>query len=262
MTARNRKEHWPARALAAAWLAAAATGLVAAPAEVSLWETNLVIPTYRAAPPDPNPRFYQGRTYQGARATFYPYPVSDRLTDAREDQTYRAVFLENQYVQLSVLPELGGRIFSAVDKSNQYDFFYRQHVIKPALIGMLGAWISGGVEWNVPHHHRASSFMPVDHALESHADGSKTLWVGEIELRHRLKWSVGLTLYPDRSYIEMSVRLANRTPFAHSFLFWINPAVHANTNYQVVFPPRTAFAVQHGKPEFVHWPSATTPSRA
>ena len=258
MTTRNRKEHWPVRGLAAAWLAAAGAGLVAAPAEVNLWETNLVIPTYRAAPPDPNPRFYQGRTYQGARATFYPYPVSDRLTGAREDQTYRAVFLENQYIQLSVLPELGGRILSAVDKSNQYDFFYRQHVIKPALIGMLGAWISGGVEWNVPHHHRASSFMPVDYALESHADGSKTLWVGEIELRHRLKWSVGLTLHPGRSYIEMSARLANRTPFAHSFLFWINPAVHANTNYQVVFPPRTAFAVQHGKPEFVHWPIAHT----
>jgi len=98
----------------------------------------------------------------------------------------------------------------------------------------------------------------VDYTLESHADGSKTVWVGEIELRHRLKWCVGLTLRPGRSYVEMSVRLANRTPFAHSFLFWINPAVHANTNYQVIFPPSTAFAVQHGKPEFVHWPVART----
>jgi tetratricopeptide (TPR) repeat protein len=236
-------------------LAVAATGS-AAPSEVSLWETNQVIQTYRVGPPDRNPRFYQGRTYQGARATFYPYPVLDRLTDIREEKTYRVLILENRYIQVTVLPEIGGRIFSAVDKGNGYDFFYRQHVIKPALIGMLGAWISGGVEWNVPHHHRATSFMPVDYALEENDDGSKTIWVGETELRHRMKWLVGLTLRPDRSYIEMNMKVFNRTPFAHAFLFWINPAVHANPDYQVVFPPDTEFVVQHGKPEFAHWPIA------
>jgi len=235
---------------------AAAKPVSSAPSEVWLWETNEVIPTYRVAPADPNPRFYQGRTYQGARATFYPYPVMDKLTDIREDKTYKAVFLENEYVQLSVLPELGGRIFSAVDKGNHYDFFYRQHVIKPALIGMLGAWISGGVEWNVPHHHRATSFMPVDYTLQENEDGSRTLWLGETEFRHRMRWLVGLTLYPDRSYVEMTMKVVNRTPFAHSLLFWINPAVHANENYQVIFPPDAEFAVQHGKPEFAHWPIA------
>ena len=137
-----------------------------------------------------------------------------------------------------------------------YDFFYRQSVIKPALIGMLGAWISGGVEWNFPHHHRATSFMPVDVTTQINADGSKTIWVGEIEWRHRLKWIVGLSLHPDRSSIEMTMRLFNRTPFAHPFLFWINPAVHANEQYQVLFPPDAAFAVQHGKPEFARWPIA------
>src|SRR5512140_1297432 len=146
---------------------------------VKLWEQSITLPTYEVAPPDPNPRFYQGRTYQGARATFYPYPVMDRLTDRKEDQSYRAVYLENQFIQISVLPELGGRLFTATDKSNGYDFFYRQHAIKPALIGMLGAWISGGVEWNVPHHHRATSFMPVDYTLAENPDGSKTVWIGE-----------------------------------------------------------------------------------
>jgi tetratricopeptide (TPR) repeat protein len=237
-------------------LSVAASPGSSAPSGVRLWETNQVIPTYRVAPADPNPRFYQGRTYQGARATFYPYPVMDKLTDLREDKTYKAVFLENEYVQLSVLPELGGRIFSALDKGDNYDFFYRQHVIKPALIGMLGAWISGGVEWNVPHHHRATSFMPVDYTLQENEDGSKTIWLGETELRHRMKWLVGLALYPDRSYIEMTMKVSNPTPFAHSLLFWINPAVHANENYQVIFPPDAEFAVQHGKPEFAHWPLA------
>jgi tetratricopeptide (TPR) repeat protein len=224
--------------------------------EVDLREGELVLPTYKVAPPEPIPRFYQGRTYQGARATFYPYPVQDRLLEEKEDRRYRAVFLGNRYVQLTILPELGGRILSAVDKGNGYNFFYRQNVVKPALIGMLGAWVSGGVEWNVPHHHRATSFMPVDCTLQEQADGSKTVWVGEIEWRHRLKWEVGLTLYPERSYVEMNVRVFNRTPVAQSFLFWINPAVHANETYQVLFPPDTRFAVQHGKPEFAHWPIA------
>ena len=232
-----------------------APGLTGAPS-TKAWEETIVLPTYKVAPPDPNPRFYSGRTYQGARATFYPYPVSDQMTERREDQKYRAVYLENDFIKVAVLPELGGRIFTAQDKGNNYDFFYRQHVIKPALIGMLGAWISGGVEWNIPHHHRASSFMPVDYRLESRGDGSKTLWVGETELRHRMKWMVGLTLRPDHSYIEMTVKVFNRTPEAQSFLFWINPAVHANTNYQVLFPPSTEWAVQHAKPEFANWPIA------
>jgi tetratricopeptide (TPR) repeat protein len=227
----------------------------AAPA-VRLWETNQVIPTYLAAPPSPVPRFYEGRTYQGAKATFYPYPVQDVLTDVKSNVSYKALFLENQYVQISVLPELGGRIFSAVDKANGYDFFYRQHVIKPALIGMLGAWISGGVEWNVPHHHRATSFSPVDYTTQTNADGSATIWVGETELRHRMKWLVGLTLRPDRSCLEMTMKMFNQTPFVHPMLFWINTAVHANTNYQVIFPPSTEWAAQHSKPEFASWPIA------
>ena len=240
------------------WVALLALALdsFAANPPVRLWETNLVIPTYLAAPPSPVPRFYEGRTYQGAKATFYPYPVQDVLTEVKSNVTYRALFLENEHLQISVLPELGGRIFSATDKANGYDFFYRQHVIKPALIGMLGAWISGGVEWNVPHHHRASSFSPVDYTTTTNPDGSATIWVGEIELRHRLKWLVGLTLHPDRSDLELTCRVFNRTPFAHPMLFWINAAVHANENYQVIFPPSTEWAAQHSKPEFASWPIA------
>jgi len=221
---------------------------------VRIWEEPLVVPTYRVGEPDKNPIFSGGRAYQGARGAVYPYPMLDKLTEFREDKTYRAVYLENQYLKLCVVPELGGRIFSAEDKTNHYDFFYRQHVIKPALIGMLGAWISGGVEWNIPHHHRATTFMTIDHTIDEHPDGSKTVWVGEIELRHRMKWVLGLTLYPDRSYVEATVKLFNRTPMVHSFLYFANAAVHANANYQVIFPPSSEFATFHGKTEFSRWP--------
>lgn len=232
------------------------TGMISlqAESEVKMWKEAMVIPTFIVAPPDPNPIFPRGRAYQGARGFIYPYPLLDRLTDIREDKTYTALFLENKYLRICVLPEIGGRIFEAVDKTNNYNFIYRQHVIKPALIGMLGAWISGGAEWNVPHHHRATSFMPVDYALEENLDGSKTIWVGELELRHRLKWIVGLTLFPESSIVEVTMKIFNRTPLAHSFLCWANVAVQANVNYQVIFPPSTEYATFHGKNQFSRWP--------
>ena len=222
--------------------------------EVKIWEEPLDLPTYLIGEPEPNPIFFTGRAYQGAKGPVYPYPLLDKLTDARVIKTYKAVYLENEYVKLCVLPEIGGRIFSALDKTNDYDFFYCQHVIKPALIGMLGAWISGGVEWNFPHHHRASGFMTVDYTLVENPDGSKTIWVGEIERRHRMKWAIGLTLYPGKSIIEVTVKLFNRTPFAHSILYWANVAVHTNENYQIIFPPGTEYATFHGKNQFSQWP--------
>lgn len=148
----------------------------------------------------------------------------------------------------------GGRVFEAVDKTDGYNFFYRQHVIKPALIGLLGARISGGVEWNIPHHHRACSFMPVDWAVTDGSDGGKTIWVGETDLRHRLRWSISPTLRPGSSALEVGYRIFNGTPLAQSILCWANAAVHANKDYQIIFPPGVRLARFHGKNEFSHWP--------
>ncbi|MCX6577448.1 MAG: DUF5107 domain-containing protein [Candidatus Aminicenantes bacterium] len=224
---------------------------------VKIWEEPLVIPTYLVQAPEHNPIFYNGRAYQGAKGPVYPYPFWDRLTDIRKDLTYQAVYLENQYVKICVLPEIGGRVFSGLDKTNNYDFIYRQHVIKPALIGMLGAWISGGVEWNIPHHHRATTFMAVDHTIVKNPDGSATIWTGELELRHRTRWLVGLTLKPDSSAIDVTVKILNRTPLAHSMLCFANVAIHANKEYQVIFPPDAEFATFHGKNQFSRWPIST-----
>ena len=226
---------------------------------VRAWESPLRVPTYPVGPAEPNPMFYAGREYQGAQGPVYPYPLLDRLLDQREDRAYRALWLENEYLKISVLPEIGGRIFSAQDKTDGYDFFYRQRVIKPALIGMLGAWISGGVEWNVFHHHRATSFMPVQSAITENADGSRTVFVGETEWRQRMRWVVGLTVRPGRSYVEATVRMTNRTPLVHSMLYFSNPAVHTNESYQVIFPPDVDWATFHAKTDFAPWPFARGP---
>ncbi|MHC4569713.1 MAG: DUF5107 domain-containing protein, partial [Planctomycetota bacterium] len=120
--------------------------------------------------------------------------------------------------------------------------------------GMLGAWISGGIEWCVFHHHRSTTFMPVDYTLADNTDGSKTIWFGETERRHRMKWIIGVTLYPDKSYIEVTVKIFNRTAVPHSMLYWANVAVHANDDYRVIFPPSVRVATYHSKNDFSHWP--------
>ena len=132
--------------------------LISIPAmsQVKVSETKTTIPTYLVGDPGLDPYFFTGRTYQGAAGHVYPYPMYDILTDDRVEREYNYLKLENEYTEIGVLPEIGGRIFSANDKQTGYNFFYRQHVIRPALIGMIGSWISGGVEWNIPHHHRAS----------------------------------------------------------------------------------------------------------
>ena len=221
---------------------------------VKVWEEPLVIPAYRLQPPELNPMFYEHESYQGAKKKIYPYPFQDGITNIREQKTYKALYLENDYIRLSILPELGGRLFSAIDKTNDYEIFYHQHVIKPALIGMLGAWISGGIEWCVIHHHRNTTYMPVDYTLAENSDGSKTIWFGELERRHRMKWIIGLTLYPDKSYIEATVKIFNRTAVPHSILYWANVAVHANDDYQVIFPPSVQVVTYHSKNDFSRWP--------
>lgn len=221
---------------------------------VTITEQPLVIPTYLANPPDLNPMFYFGKGSQGAEGRIYPYSLYDNLTNKKSDKTYQLVYMENEYVKIGILPEMGGRLFSAVDKTNNYDFVYQQHVIKPALIGLTGAWISGGIEWNIPHHHRASTFIPVQWSKEEHADGSKTIWVGELEVRHRMRWAVGYTLRPGSSVLECSVRIINRTPMVNTMLCFANVAVQINDSYQVIFPPSTQWSTGHSKRSFSPWP--------
>src|SRR4030042_3600459 len=134
-------------------------------AQVAISEAPISIPTHALNDPDKNPAFYLPEVYQGAQLRIYPYVNNSSMTDQKVERIYKGLFLENEYIKLCILPELGGRLYYAVDKSNGYDMVYRNHVIKPALIGMTGGWISGGVEWNIPHHHRASTIMRVAYRL-------------------------------------------------------------------------------------------------
>ncbi len=139
---------------------------------VRVWEEPVMIPTYEAGEAEKLPVFLDKRVYQGSSGKVYPYPVTETISDTRKDKEYRAVYLENEYLKIMILPELGGRIQRAYDKTNGYDFVYYNHVIKPALVGLTGPWISGGIEFNWPQHHRPTTFLPTDYELEKHEDGS------------------------------------------------------------------------------------------
>lgn len=145
------------------------------PGPVRCREEQVVIPTYPVQDADPSPMFLEKRVYQGSSGRVYPSPFTDRVALHKMDASYRAIRLENEFIELMILPEIGGRIFAGLDKTNQYDFFYRQHLIKPALVGLLGPWISGGVEFNWPQHHRPSTFRPVHTSIEEHADPNHLL---------------------------------------------------------------------------------------
>ena len=225
--------------------------------EVKAWQELVKIPTYKIGNPDKNPMFLEKRVYQGSSGVVYPHPVIDKVYDEKEDKEWTALFLENEYLKVMILPELGGRIQMAYDKTNDYHFVYYNQVIKPALVGLAGPWISGGIEFNWPQHHRPSTFDATDFMIEENADGSKTVWVNEYEIMFRTKCALGFTLHPDKAYIELHAKLHNRTPFPQTFLWWANPAVAVDEHYQSVFPPDVHAVYDHGKRDVSSFPIAT-----
>lgn len=224
---------------------------------VKAWEEVVTIPTYEIGEPGKNPIFSEKRVYQGSSGKVYPYPVIEKISDIKKDKEYHAVYLENQYIKVMILPELGGRIQRAYDKTNDYDFVYYNQVVKPALVGLTGPWISGGIEFNWPQHHRPTTFLPVDHKIQENEDGSRTVLVGDVDQMYGTKGIAAFTLYPDKAFIEIKGQLYNRTPFPQTFLWWANPAVSVNEYTQSIFPPDVHAVMDHGKRDVSKFPIAT-----
>ena len=224
---------------------------------VKAWRELVTIPTYEVGKPEKNPMFLEKRVYQGSSGVVYPYPVIETISDERVDKDYLAIWLENEYIKVMVLPELGGRVQMAYDKIAKRHFVYYNHVVKPALVGLAGPWISGGIEFNWPQHHRPSTFMPVDTCIEEESDGSVTVWVSEMEKMFHQKGMAGFTLRPGCAYLEIKGRLYNRTDVPQTFLWWANPAVEVNDEYQSVFPPDINAVFDHGKRAVSSFPIAT-----
>ncbi|WP_158749243.1 DUF5107 domain-containing protein [Acidobacterium sp. S8] len=221
---------------------------------VKAWEEPVLMRTYLPGAPDRNPLFLEKRVYQGSSGRIYPLPVIDRIDTEPHDREWNAVHLENEFIRIMVLPEIGGRIHVGVDKLNGYDFFYRQNVIKPALVGLAGPWISGGVEFNWPQHHRPATFMPVDVAIEREADGAVTIWCSDHDPMSHMKGMHGLRLSPGKAYLELRARLYNRTTDTQTFLWWANVATRVDEKYQSFFPRDVHFVADHAKRAITEFP--------
>lgn len=225
---------------------------------VTVTDEIRMIPSYASPPAEELPMFAENRIHQ--RTSGNPYPnrvvmLVDR--EHRKERPFRVITLENEYLKIELMPELGGRIYSALDKRTGYDFFYKQHVIKPALIGMLGSWISGGCEFNWPCHHRPGTFMPTDVSVEEHLDGAVTVWMGDHEPLDRMKGMVGIHLAPGEARFDTRIKVYNRTPTRHSFLWWENAAVPVNRNYRLIFPPDVHYVQFHYRKDVTTYPVAS-----
>ncbi len=130
--------------------------------------------------PEKNPMFIDKRVYQGSSGKVYPYPTIEKISDVKVEKVYNAVFLENQYIKVMVLPELGGRIQRAYDKTNDYDFVYYNHVIKRR---SWAHWSMdfGGIEFNWPQHHRPTTYLTSDYQLKEYADNSKSVLMNDVD---------------------------------------------------------------------------------
>jgi tetratricopeptide (TPR) repeat protein len=223
------------------------------------WGAPLTIRTYEPEEPSRYPMFLDRRVYQGSSGKVYPLPFIEGIADTGSPRDWDAIHLENRYVRLVVLPELGGRIHVGYDKTNDYDFFYRNNVIKPALVGLAGSWISGGVEFNWPQHHRPATFLPVEACIEEADDGSVTVWCHDHDPFTRMSAHHGIRLRPDSSVVELVVRLHNRTDERQSFLWWANVAARVHDDYQSFYPQDIRYVADRARRAITAFPSADRP---
>jgi len=237
------------RVVTAAAILCALTVISAAPVvPVRVWQGTLQIPTYAEGPANPNPPF---DLFSYGKFN-YPYPNRDALTDRREPVAWRTLNLENEYLRLTVLPDLGGHIYSCLDKRTGHEIFYANSAIKKALIGYRGAWAAFGVEFNFPVSHNWMSMSPVDFATMEHTDGSGSIWVGNVDQVYGGQWRVELKLAPGRSVLEQKVDLYNASNVRHRYYWWTNGAVQAWEDSQLVYP--TEVMATHGFTKIQRWP--------
>lgn len=224
---------------------------------LSIQEEKITLPTYEVGSPDVNPLFLDKRVYQASSGKIYPYQIIDKIYDEKIDKEYDVITIENDYIKIMIMPSLGGRIQYGYDKINEYYFFYNNEVIKPALVGLCGPWLSGGVEFNWPQHHRPSTFEPLQYEIQKNEE-FVIVWLNEFEKMSELIGVAGIKVYNDSNRVEVIGRSINNTNIPKTFLWWANIAVHCHEGYESFFPRDVNFVADHGKREVTSYPFANT----
>jgi tetratricopeptide (TPR) repeat protein len=220
-----------------------------AAAEVKAHRGQLELPTYPWWPAVKHPYFRQTD-----KLNIYPYPMLDQLSRTKVPRTYQTVVLENEYLRVTILPELGGKVHEVIEKASGRSMFYVNHVVKPGLIGQCGAWTSGGIEWNTgPQGHTVSCLQPVTVAILSpEKDGARSVAIGEVERIYGTRWTVVLTLRPGRSFLEETIRIYNGTDTVRPYYFWNCTAMPNPPGFRFIYP--MTLGCDHGGTQFYSWP--------
>ncbi len=226
----------------------ARVALAQASGQAKVWQGTVTLPTYEEGAPDLNPPFDSWATTEFN----YPYTMRTSLTGVKKNEVWRAIFLENEYLKCTVLPDLGGHLYNCTDKINGQSMFYANPSIKKAEIGHRGAWAAFGVEYNFPVSHNWASLSPVDFAYSAQSDGSASVTVGNIDRPYGMQWNVDLTLRPGSTLLEEKVTLYNRSDVRHRFYWWDNAGVQVWDDSSIEYPMR--FAAAHGFTDVYQWP--------
>lgn len=194
----------------------------------------MTIKTYPYADPNPIPSLAMNSQV----AVFYPYFVFDGYTDKDIQKEWKVVTLENDYIEVTVLPEVGGKVMGAIEKSTREEFIYLNHVLKFRAIGIRGPWTSGGIEHNfgLDLGHAPWTSSQVDYVLKENHDGSVSCIVGGLDLASRTQWRVNICLPKDKACFETRSLWYNPTPLNDAYLSWENAAYKATDDLQFYFP--------------------------
>jgi len=218
-------------------------------AQVRVWKDKLVLPTHEEGLPDINPPFdiFQRRVF-----STYPYTTRENLTHRRSDRIWRTLNLENEYLKVVVLPDLGGRLYSCIDKSTGAELFYANSSIKFAQVAYRGAWVALGIEFNFPVSHNWMTVSPVDFGTVRNVDGSASIWVGNIDRSYGMMWRVALTLRPGSSLLEQTVTLYNHDLVRHRYYWWNTCSVESWDDSRIIYPMK--YTASHGFTNVDTWP--------
>lgn len=191
-------------------------------------EYKKVFTTYPFSDPDPIPK---------PDTKVYPYYRFDGFTDKPVQKEWKVVELENDYIKLTILPEVGGKVWSAIEKSTGKDIVYNNHVIKFRDIAMRGPWTSGGVEGNYGIiGHTPNCATPVDYTTITREDGSVSCIIGVLDLLTRTSWKLDINLPKDKAYFTTNSFWFNSTESEQPYYTWMNTGIKAAGNLQFIFP--------------------------
>lgn len=213
--------------------------------EVQISQQPTVFETYPFSDPNPVPSL-------AYRPNIYPYYNFEGYSTKPEKIEWDLITMENDYLKITVMPQIGGRIWGAIEKSTGEDFIYENEVVKFRNIAMRGPWTSGGIEFNFGIiGHSPATASPVDYVFYENEDGSITCVVGTIDLPSRTQWRVKINLPKDKAYFETEGIWYNPEPLRQPYYNWMTAAAHVADDQEFFYPGH--IALQHSG-EVKDWP--------